>query len=427
MAVSRRVRDLFERELAARGITVVEMTEESNYVLKVGEFTSTVTLDNIARDFERDGDEGRISRFVDTILSCSNPIPPWEQAVDRLRWTVESMDTDVGDALAEQVSDQIRVVLVCVSEDETQVVFLTPSVLEDWGQSEAVVRQAAVQNMEALLRQLDVHIETVGEHRLGMFASGDGFPGEAFKAALLLCPALKEVVEPVLGWPIFAVMPNRDFVYMVPHADRDLLPRLGPVVVREYHQSGYPISTEVFEVTDEGIRAIAEFQAPSGVDPVDAADGMKTIRYRGGVVCFRLPSSWEEEYEEEGGGTFFDEDVPGELRLNVLTFKSSHPVDDDSPVDVLEMRVEKVGGEVTKLPDGNAFIHYVNDGEDEGGDDVTVWYWEVANAVPPEHLRLAVFSYTVLADNAEDPEVVETLEMLRREIPRSTFAEELGS
>jgi hypothetical protein len=45
---------------------------------------------------------------------------------------------------------------------------------------------------------------------------------------------------------------------------------------------------------------------------------MKRIAYRGGIVSFVIPDVWLEEYEGEGGATFY-EDKPGSgtLRLNV--------------------------------------------------------------------------------------------------------------
>ena len=36
---------------------------------------------------------------------------------------------------------------------------------------------------------------------------------------------------------------------------------------------------------------------------------VKTINYRGGVVRFRVPADWQEEYEDAGGGTFY---APGD-------------------------------------------------------------------------------------------------------------------
>lgn len=51
---------------------------------------------------------------------------------------------------------------------------------------------------------------------------------------------------------------------------------------------------------------------------------LKTISYRGGIATFAVPESWVEEYEPEGGGTFYDDvEGAGTLRLNVLSFKSN--------------------------------------------------------------------------------------------------------
>src|SRR5262245_49372554 len=49
---------------------------------------------------------------------------------------------------------------------------------------------------------------------------------------------------------------------------------------------------------------------------------LKVINYRGSVVRFRIPAGWNEEYEEDGGGTFYlPGDESGTLRLNVLTLE----------------------------------------------------------------------------------------------------------
>ncbi len=47
---------------------------------------------------------------------------------------------------------------------------------------------------------------------------------------------------------------------------------------------------------------------------------MKKITYRGGLISFQIPKDWIEEYEENGGGTFYeDSQESGTLRINVLT------------------------------------------------------------------------------------------------------------
>ena len=83
-----------------------------------------------------------------------------------------------------------------------------------------------------------------------------------FKASLILSPAFRELVSPTLGWPVYVVVPSRDFAFVIRREDRDFLDRLGHVVVREYDNSGYSITTDVLEVSDDGIKAIGSFRQP---------------------------------------------------------------------------------------------------------------------------------------------------------------------
>src|SRR5262249_16042687 len=201
-----------------------------------------------------------------------------------------------------------------------------------------------------------------------------------------------------------AVMPCRDFVYVLNQRDEPLLGRMGHVVLHEYEKSGYPISTEVFEIADQGLRAIGDFQKAPAAEAAPEPDGdaMKTIRYRGGVVTFRIPAHWTEEYQEDGGGVFYDEDNDnGTLRLNILTFSSKTPVTSRTAMSLLEPRREEYHGELTDLGHGNALLRYTEQTE-EAGDPLTIHYWQIANVVPPNHFRLAIFSYTVPTELADD-------------------------
>jgi hypothetical protein len=277
--------------------------------------------------------------------------------------------------------------------------------------------------MAALVRAATVNTTPIDEHTLGMLATDR----TAFKAALLFSPHLKEVVAPVLGWPLFAVLPCRDFVYLLNQKDRDLLGRMGHVAAREYDQSGYPLSLEVFEITDQGSRAVFEFQkAPRPQAEEEPEDGMKTIRYRGGTVVFRIPAHWEEEYAEEGGGTFYDEDAEGTLRLNTMLLSSKEPVTTHAARSALEGSKEPTRSEVIDLGKGNCMISYAHETE-EDGTPLTVRYWQLANPVLPRHLGIALFSFTFPSELAGDEEIGEQLAMLDREFRNCGFADRIGS
>jgi hypothetical protein len=80
-----------------------------------------------------------------------------------------------------------------------------------------------------------------------------------FKASTIFSPNFKEFVKDDLGWPVLAVIPCRDFIYVLPEKDKALLNRMGGVVQNEYRKSGYPITTEVFKISDDGIEAIGKY------------------------------------------------------------------------------------------------------------------------------------------------------------------------
>ena len=150
----------------------------------------------------------------------------------------------------------------------------------------------------------------------------------------------------------------------------------------------------------------------------------KTVEYQGGLVTFRLPSDWVEEYEADGGGIFYSEKPDtGTLRLNVMTLRSPSPIDARATEELLLPRAQSRGLSVRPLPGGNAAISY-SEAAEEDGVALAIHYWEVANAVPPFHARLAVFSFTTLTSEKHD--CSEDLEWLDLEISASSFASDLG-
>jgi hypothetical protein len=149
----------------------------------------------------------------------------------------------------------------------------------------------------------------------------------------------------------------------------------------------------------------------------------KTITYRGGVIEFRLPATWVEEYEGDGGTFFEPTSGSTTLRLSVLTLRSPSPVTSDTPHDLLRPRAEVRGVQLVRLSNGNAMIYFSTLAE-EDGIPIVLHHWEVANAVPPLHARLALFSLTTLA--SERTRASADLRWLDEEIRASRFSATLG-
>ena len=153
---------------------------------------------------------------------------------------------------------------------------------------------------------------------------------------------------------------------------------------------------------------------------------LKNISYRGGVVSFRIPAAWQEEYAPEGGASFY-EDAPDSptFRLDVITAKSPGPLTPESSPDVLVALRQSASGSIERLPSGCALIRYTQSGVDRGH-QVFITYWSVAHVIPPDHARVATFSYTLLDRQRSDVRFQRELELLDREVRASIFSSELG-
>ena len=148
----------------------------------------------------------------------------------------------------------------------------------------------------------------------------------------------------------------------------------------------------------------------------------KSICYRGGIARFEIPASWQEEYEPSGGAMFY-EDRPdsGTLRLNVLGFSSNGK---ETGEQMVASVIAKSGYKA--LRDGLAIKQYVKSAE-EDGETLDIHHWEIAIPVQGCNVRLAIFSYTIVASQATDRQVRQEIELLGRAIQNGEFSREQGA
>ena len=245
-------RTIFEQELARRKLSF-QRTADGRYALELRGGQLTVSLENIARDFERDHDATAITRFVERCMA-SAAVPGWGTARNWVYFSAEPSDHEFGDTLRTRVTDTVTRVLVVTDAEETKVTWLTPAQQKKWKVKVAELEHAAGKNLDALLHGKKLEVTEAAGKKLGMIPVAS-----AFKASLIFAPGFRKFVEPEMGWPVLAVIPCRDFIYVLAEADRDLLGRMGVVVQREFSGSGYPITKEVLRVSDDGIEAIGTF------------------------------------------------------------------------------------------------------------------------------------------------------------------------
>jgi hypothetical protein len=245
-------RRVFEQEMQRRGVKF-SLKDDGRYKVEMGQGALTVSIENVARELERERDAAIIEQFIDRILSTLET-PAWDVAQHHIYWCAERFDHDFGDTLRETVTDTVTRVLVVTDFEHGLITWLTPSHLAKWKVSIDEVRQMAARNLDQLLVGKRLEVSIAANARLGMIPIGS-----ALKASVVFAASFKQFVVDALGWPVLVVIPCRDFVYVIAEADKDMLPRMGPVVQREFRSSGYPITTEVLRISDDGIEAIGAF------------------------------------------------------------------------------------------------------------------------------------------------------------------------
>ena len=156
------------------------------------------------------------------------------------------------------------------------------------------------------------------------------------------------------------------------------------------------------------------------------AQSTREIVYRGGILRFAVPADWAEEYEQQGGATFYAKRPnSGSLRLNVVTLKAPNAVTAGTAQEVLKQLRGIDRDSIEQLPSGNAIGRDMQRLSDSGI-AITQYWWYLSNPVPPEYVRIAMFSYTVPTSNEKSAQTSAELKLLERSIRNAKFHPTLG-
>lgn len=186
------------------------------------------------------------------MLRAPGPPPGWLVARGGLRLLLMDRSAVADDALHLPLSPRAAATLVHTDPEEALITFVRTSHLEGWHVDLQEAHDAALAGLDRVLADATVEL---GEAR--GFVLGTLSTASPFKASLLLATGLRALVEPELGWPLHAVAPCRDFLYLF--SDPDLIPLLGTTVMHEFEGSAHPVSNEVFALGDEGLEAIGSY------------------------------------------------------------------------------------------------------------------------------------------------------------------------
>ncbi|MDP9292550.1 MAG: hypothetical protein M3O82_09330 [Verrucomicrobiota bacterium] len=76
---------------------------------------------------------------------------------------------------------------------------------------------------------------------------------------LVLAPKFLKLFEDTLGPKVLVAIPNRYSLYVFPALASNYR-QFGPMIIDAYKSSAYPVSLEVFEISENGMRATGTFE-----------------------------------------------------------------------------------------------------------------------------------------------------------------------
>ena len=249
--------EAFRRAISNAGGVVQGIDADGRIRLTADGRATLVYLDNLRRRVERGEPLADAANAFARAVMRAGHEPRGEERQRGLRLQLERQDVVAGiEGLRKDISPALALCVVWTDDEEHSIRFISETTIDRWALGSAGAWSESAKQMDALLSKAPLEIEEVAGSKLGMLATHS-----VFKASLIAAPGLRRHVEPALGWPVQAVVPCRDFVYLFRQDDQELLGRLGAVVLREYETSPYPLSPEVLEISDSGIEALGSFGA----------------------------------------------------------------------------------------------------------------------------------------------------------------------
>jgi hypothetical protein len=254
--------ELLERfllRIADLGLAVDHIDDDGQIHIAVGEGSIKVSLDNVRKSHERDGDFSHLDSLIESIHEylIETPIPDWQNCKGNVYLSLFPSDHDFTDFIHEPVTPEFDKYYVLKNGD--QYIWMNTPQLKQWGIDEQILKAQIAFNMASLLQESAIETVVLDD---GTTLAYFDTPMVELKAAMLFSDNLKEKILPILGWPVYCVLPVRDFCYLFSEADMEaLVESLAGTVVKEYNESGYEITTEILKISDEGIEAIGKYAA----------------------------------------------------------------------------------------------------------------------------------------------------------------------
>lgn len=246
----------FKSQIEREGMKIDSVNETGLIYISKGEITLEISLENVRKNFKRDNNKNHISDLVKSLLTYSVEFPVvWDEVKENIYISFIPNNFDFKDIVNFRMTDKIN--KVYVYNDNNELTYISEAYLQKWNITVDELENQALKNADRILSTSELKIEILDNRKLGMLES----EYSNLKSAILLAPSMKEKVEKDFSYPFYAVIPVRDFCYIFSEKDFDFFSqRIGSIVVEEFKQSGYPITTEILKISETSIKTVGIYE-----------------------------------------------------------------------------------------------------------------------------------------------------------------------
>ncbi|GAA4239627.1 hypothetical protein GCM10022291_34730 [Postechiella marina] len=247
----------FKTQIEKQGMKIDSIDETELIFISKGDITLNVSLDNIRRDYQRDKDKSIISDFAKTLMNYTLEMPEkWTEARENIFISLYPSDYEFKDFINYKLTDKVH--KIYIHRENDMLTWISKEDIEKWNISESTLNEQAEKNGDRILAKSTIEYNTIENRKLGRLES----EFINLKGALLLASSMKEKIQTDFSFPFYAVIPVRDFCYVFSENDFEFFSqRIGQVVVEEYKQSGYPLTTELLKFSKNGIETVGVYDA----------------------------------------------------------------------------------------------------------------------------------------------------------------------
>jgi uncharacterized protein YtpQ (UPF0354 family) len=189
-----------------------------------------------------------VDRLVERVGKEDTNRSSWAEMSKRLRPRLVSSDMRQAAPMVLLREFATGALNAYVLDHGRQVEYVQRDMLEPWGVDSQRVHDSAVANLEGLSE--DVEIELSKARGGGRFTAID--TDDSYDAARLVLPRFRARLLAALGTPIFAGIPNRDF--LVAWSADAPFSVFADRVAKDFGKQPYPITDAIFRVDRDGVR-----------------------------------------------------------------------------------------------------------------------------------------------------------------------------